>query len=310
LIYYDCSLIDSHDQFVEALVGELTYGRIDRIWRGSKPAFYFQRLLRQLAKGRSRPITFFLDEVDWLISQLRKRNETDQVLSLIRASANAGYSRFIFAGSSLLREELNRQHSALYKWAETVYLKPFDYKEIEEAILYPMRSLCIRIDNGREIVNRILHDTRGHPLFVQFYCLELIRRLETQQQDSSQAPVLRPEDIETIYQSREFREFVTDSFLYDVGVREQAVVYALLSHYDEDHADFTLDEIYEAVKKHGNFLSAEQIEASSAALCSATVIAADDGKYRFVIGAFPQALRSRFGNFKYLLDEKIQALLS
>ena len=45
-----------------------------------------------------------------------------------------------------------------------------------------MRSLRVRFENEAAVAVRIHEDTQGHPLLVQFYCLELIKQLEKEKE--------------------------------------------------------------------------------------------------------------------------------
>lgn len=322
VIYYDCSVIKSLEQFVEAIVGEVNIKEYSKLYRRGNHS-QFLRILKNTAKSRHKKITFLLDEFDSLISNLRKTSnktiktnnnprhtaEEIDLLSLIRASANSGYCRYIFAGGMLLRGEITHRESPLYHGIEIIELKPFIVKETEEIVFRPMRSLGIRFENEKNIVADIQANTFGYPLFVQFCCVELVNQLDKErQQDPVKQLLIDKSNIEKINNNPNFWRFITETFRDNVGDLEQAIVYAIIDSYGVKTRPLPLTTIAEVLLEHGLKLSVDEIENACQNLITSAILSQNERGYFFSISIFPEALLKRYGSPKYLLQEKIEIL--
>lgn len=307
LIYVDCSVIESLAQFFEALVLELNLRWLPKFYRSGNPTIQFLHLLKTASRARSGRVTFFLDEFDRLLENLDKGGEKAALLSTLRSSINSGSARYILAGFVRLQEAIRRNDSALYLGVEPMELKPFQVKETEEAVLRPMSSLKVRVENEKLIVSNVHSATRGHPLFVQFYCSQLITLLDQPNLLTRESrPLLTLDHLAQVSASPEFTTFLTDTFLVNAEAREKLLVYAILNDYGIDKVVFSQRDVAAAVDKAGPHLSPEQVEESCRVLVSSAVFDREEKGYCFAMKALPEALNVRFQGFEDLLLDAVR----
>ncbi len=323
-IYYDCSIIKSLPEFLHAIVGDVNVREQLSLYRTGNPSVQFMRILKNTSKSKNHKWTVFLDEFDGLIENLRKNKvysinsvgkqrhslEEIDLLSVIRASTNSGYCRYIYAGGQLLREEITHLESPLYQGIESIELKPFTLKETEEIVLGPMKSMGVRFDDEKNIVGKIQSNSHGHPLFVQYYCVQLIKLLDTQKQQNPERKLfVNQSTIDRIHNNPNFWAFIIDTINENLGDVEQAIIYAILQHYGLDRMrEFPLSDIVEMILNEGVKFSVEEIEKNCQNLVSWAVLEQNERGYFFSTAIFPEALVKRYGNTKRLLQEKIEKL--
>lgn len=91
-------------------------------------------------------------------------------------------------------------------------------------IVVPMERLRIGIQNRENVINRINRETAGLPNYVQFYCKTLLEQLDEEEREA-----ITEDDLQFVYENREFRNFVLDTFMSNTEPVERALVYALVA---------------------------------------------------------------------------------
>lgn len=292
ILWLDCSTLSAPDQFVQEIVRGLNIRELTRLKQSYKYPFFFPDFLRRMYDTHGGRIIIFLDEADKFLMWVRNAPE---LLTSLRASVNAGHCRYIVAGFQDLLSKLYDQESPLYHKFEPLHLGPFELKETEEVVLRPMKSLRVRFENEGEIVARIHANTRGNPLLVQYYCMELINQLQLHN-----SRTLSPADVESIYASDGSKNLVVNTFRDNVSIQDRALVYVLLIYFPESKEMFTQEEMYGAMHEKGCPLSAEQIDQSCDRLVLAGVFVRDGLRYLFALPMFPRTLRTAY-NLEFLL---------
>jgi hypothetical protein len=289
IVWLDCSTLSSLEHFTQEIVRELNPRELPRLKKKEKYFFYFAGFLKRMSKMHGGPITVFLDEADQLLAWAREVPEEWELLPTLRASASAGHCRYVIAGFRLLMNELYNNHSPFFLAFEPLTLGPFARRETAEVITRPMNSLRVRFENEREVVSRIYAETRGHPLLVQYYCLELLNQLEKQG-----SRTLSLSSLADIYTSPGFQAQIINAFRDNVNNPDKVLVYALLTHFPEDKETFSPGEIYGALQRHGAHFSAEKIDRTCERLVLAGVLAREGPRHRFANPIFPRILRANY----------------
>jgi hypothetical protein len=170
---------------------------------------------------------------------------------------------------------------------EPLRLGSFSRKETEDVILRPMRTLRVHFQNEGEVVRRIHADTRGHPLLVQFYCVELINQMERRE-----SRTISPANLTDIYQSDGFRAHIINVFRDNVSSTDKILVYALLSYFPEGKETFSQGEMYGTLRRKGCLYSPEKIDRSCERLVLAGILSREGSRHRFANPVFPRILRA------------------
>lgn len=280
IAWLDCSTLSSLNQFEQEIVRQLYARELPSM--GRQYHFSLTDFLSRMYKMHGGRITIFLDEVDKILDWAR-----DNLSTVFRASANTSDCRYVLAGFQKLMSETYNSASPLYQIVRTVRLRPFERRDTEDIVLKPMRSLRVRFENEQELVTRIQADTRGHPLFVQFYCEKLIEQLEEQATRR-----LSPKNVDGIYESKDFKDLVLNSFDENVSDEDKLLVYAMLLSFPESKETFQEEEMCDALSRHGVATPPDQIRRACSRLEMAGVLVKEGLRYEFAIPVFPRTLRT------------------
>lgn len=296
IVWLDCSTLSGPEHFVQEVVRNVNFRELPRQKDPARFLFHFPNFLERMSRMHGGKITIFLDEADQFLNWSRNYSDFSYALNeTIRQSTNAQACRYIAAGFADLMKAVFDQRSPLYMMFELMELGPFEKRETEEVILRPMRSLRIRFENEGAVIARIHEDTQGHPLLVQFYCVELIKRLE---QESGR--VLTLGHVDGIYSSDTFKQFVVNTFRDNALKSDSLLVYALLATLPTEKTIYTQPEMYGALQRHGCLYTPEQIDQACDRLALAGVFIRSGEFYRFANQVLPRSLRANY-NLEYLL---------
>lgn len=286
LQYHDTSTHKTVDSLLHTIVRRLDIREFMRLQDPRPYPFDFLNFLRLTAKRLGGPVTFFFDEADSLID-LAKSNP--ELLRILRASTNAGYCRYLLAGFDDLLREICDPKSPLYLGLALLELKTFVRRETREMVLAPLESLRIHIEESEKIVSRIHNETRGLPLFVQYYCRELIEQIE-RRGDAT----LRPQDVDSIYLSEGFKTLVLNSFRDNVDLRDKLLVYALLATYHDSLATFSHEDLDSALVENDLLVSVDELDKLCDRLVLGGVFEREGRVFRFAVPTFAPAMLANY----------------
>jgi hypothetical protein len=254
-IYIDCSVITSEEEFFRALISEVDpSGMKFYMGRPEHSKRYQRTMFNQFVSIHGTPMTFLVDEIDRLLASLEDENSLFDVL---RSAAASGKVRFIMAGFRRPMHLYGSETSAFYHFADKVRLGKMQRNDIKDMVVIPMESLGVSFKNREGVVSRILRETGGLPNYVQFYCQTLLEQLDETEKDE-----ISEDDLGSVYENREFRDFVLEAFMTNTERVEQAMVYALISEDPEQlrHSSWSERAIDGVMKKRRLSLNLEQLE--------------------------------------------------
>ena len=221
-LYVDCTVINSEEDFLRTLAAELDpFEQKLLLGRAAQAKRYQGLMFDRFADLHGGPITFLIDELDRLLSRVSHQGDLFDVL---RAASTAGKARFVMAGFRQAMRAYTNQQSPFFNMVTQVRLGRLSRSEIEHMILSPMKRLRINFQKQPGIVNQIHRETAGLPNYVQFYCKALLEQLDEQRRN-----IVTKDDLQSVYENREFRDFVLDTFMSNTEPLERALVYALVA---------------------------------------------------------------------------------
>ena len=219
-LYVDCTVISSEKEFLRAITVELAHSELKLLMGRAAQAKRYQRLMfDRFASLHGAPITFLIDELDRLLTRVSDQGDLFDVL---RAASTAGKARFIMAGFRQAMTASANQQSPFFNMVTRVDLRELQRSDVKRMVVAPMERLRISIQNQQGVVNRIYRETAGLPNYVQFYCKTLLEQLDEEGRDT-----ITEDDLGAVYEDREFRNFILDTFMSNTEPLEQAIVYAL-----------------------------------------------------------------------------------
>jgi hypothetical protein len=283
LVWRDASTMSEPREFLRQMVADLNVREMFKLEKRDRYFFEVFGFLKRMSKMYNQRITIFLDEADNFLDWVKLEPD---LLPSLRASTAEGYCRYIFAGFKGLLGELSNMNSPFYNAFEPLILGPFRKDETEEAVLRPMKSLRLRIENEGDIVNRIHEDTGGHPLLVQTYCRELISQMEA---DSSR--ILSPDLLKNVYSSQVLRIQMINSFRDNVEKEDKLLVYSTLLSFPDGKKVFSKADISTALNNLNCPSLNDDIEKTCERLVFAGIFTRQEKQYAFAVPMFSRVIR-------------------
>ena len=253
LIYMDCSVLNSTDDYIREVVRRLEPRELPRL-EMQKYVFFFPNFLERMHLKYKAKLVFILDEIDRMIIS---QHGDWELFRMLRASSNSGTCQYIIAG---FREALREQYlldSPMFNSIQPIRLNEFTMQQARDLIFTPMENLRIHFNNKDEVVSRIYNETAGHPNLIQYYCMILLRQLE-----QTGERVITPDNLIGVYRDEGFRGHLLSSFMENTCNREKAAVYAVLMEHKETSrlGIFSQAFIDASLKKKGITLSQTDID--------------------------------------------------
>ncbi|MEM7803161.1 MAG: hypothetical protein AAF633_28480, partial [Chloroflexota bacterium] len=224
-LYVDCTVISSEEEFLRTLTADLAPSEMKLLMGRAAQAKRYKRLMfDRFADLNGGPVTILIDELDRLLSEI---DDPNSLFDVLRAAFIAGKARFIMAGFRKAMSAVTNVNSPFNNFATDVVIGKLKASEVERMILGPMGSLRVSFES-QQLVNRIAHETSGLPNYVQFYCQTLLEILDEEERSE-----IREADIDKVYESREFRNFVIDNFTSNTVPLERALVYCVIAEFKD-----------------------------------------------------------------------------
>ena len=254
-VYIDCSVISSEEEFLQAVINEVDpRGMKFLMGRATQSKRYKRTMFDHFVSLHGEPMTFLIDEIDRLLMNLGDERELFDVL---RSAATSGKVRFIMAGFRRPMHLYGSEQSTFYHFADKIRLGKMQRNEVKDMVLVPLESLGIKFKNREGVASRILRETGGLPNYVQFYCQTLLEQV-----DETGREEIEEDDLGSVYNNREFRDFVLETFMTNTERLEQALVYALIAEDQSPLKNSTFSERYidEVLKRRHIPLNLEGLE--------------------------------------------------
>jgi hypothetical protein len=286
VVYLECSDLLGTDDYVREVVRKLNPRELPRLHL-QKYIFFFPDFLERMARASRSKIIFLLDEVDNLV--IMQRGDWE-LFRMLRASANKGACQYIIAG---FREAMREQYlldSPFYNFAQEIRLSEFTRRQAHDLVVTPMENLRVRIKNKDDVVGRIYEETAGQPNLIQYYCMILLRRL-----DSTGQRELGPASLIDVYSDEGFKSHLLSSFMQNTENREKALVYAVLMALKGPQSmGFSHPFIDAALRKRGILLPQDEIDEACSVLTLAGVIHRKGKEHLFTSPVFTKVLQQTY----------------
>lgn len=262
-------------------------------------------VIRKLARD-GKKIIFVFDEVDILVKFDRKHEY--RLLHTFRTMSQNNHCQFIFAGFKELYHRKREIENPLYNFCKEIILTPLDRKAALDLITKPMDSIGVKYRNNedREL---ILEYTACHPNLLQFFCEELIDKIEEHGKVEERRTIFK-KDIEKLLNSK-YENYIMDEiymFFSDLPDINRLILVLLVEEYTEKPGQniFSLANIRDKLIQQGLEISINKVHRNLRNLVMRFILQ-DKGNenYSFALPVFPGILKKRIDNdFKMsLIDE-------
>jgi hypothetical protein len=246
-------------------------------------------VIRGLPRGENK-IVFIFDEIDGLL-EFDKKNGYKLMITF-RTLSQDGSCQFIFAGFKELYNTRRKIENPMYNFCEEIILDPLD----DEAALYlttkPMESIGIRYKNPEDR-NLILEFTARHPNLMQFFCQQLVKKVEKHSRIEDRRTIFE-EDVHDLF-GEEYKEYIMDevymvfSDLSDINL---LILMLLTEDSQKEKRYFTTFEIKDLLANCDIDLSIRDVHWNLRELVVRFILIDEgDENYRFALPVFPGILR-------------------
>ena len=264
-----------------------------------------RRVIRRLRQQSAKTPIFILDEIDALLKFDRENDY--QLLSTLRAIFNEGHIQIIISGYEELYYEKHKIESPLFNLCHPLQLDKLKREEALDLITIPMENIGVRY-NKLEDRELMLNYTSQHPNLLQYFCVHLIEKIESHEQEKYQRVIFK-EDIEEIFGSPEYERYIVDDFYLffteDISPIEQLIILLLIYHYPSQNSYMTT-EISSILKEYDiNFQTVRLTKHLDKLSLRYILEKETGGKYSFALPIFPEILRRRY-DLKNLIKEALE----
>ncbi len=302
-LYVDCTVISTEQEFLQTLAAELAPFEQKNLLRGAMQAKRYQDLMfDRFASLHGGPITILIDELDRLLANI---GDQGSLFDVLRAVSIAGKARFIMAGFRRAMAASTNARSPFFNMGATIRLGRLTRAEVEHMVLAPMERLRIDYQNRDGVVEQIYRETAGLPNYVQFYCKALLEQL-----DEHERRTIRDDDLRAVFENREFRDFVLDTFISNTEPLERALVYALVAEKQGlNGRKFSQRLMDRILKKRQLSLKYERLDRACRNLELAGVFNQDKKDFEFAAPLFQHMLRET-RDVEFLFEKAREEILT
>ncbi len=303
-LQFDFPYAENYDAFLEKIAEEIEATCEEKV------NFYgeianFSTIIKKIAK-KGKSITFIFDEVDGLLHYEKEQNF--RLIRVFRAIAQKGYCRFIFAGFQELYNRKREIENPLYNFGEEILLAPLDKKAALDLITVPMKSIGVnyKADEDREC---ILSYTSCHPNLLQFFCKNLIKKIESHESLADKRLIYNY-DINEIFDSK-YEEYVIEEiylFFSDLPPLSQLIVMLFAEDYIVNEI-FSVSDTKKRLGNTGISLSIEQTRKNLKNLVMRFILEDKrEDNFCFALAYFPEMLKKRIDeDFKKKVIQEVRS---
>ena len=292
-VFLDCYRIHTISEFITLIVSELDVRSSQKVNIST-----FHDFMTRMKSKYKKKLILILDEIDELLEYDKTCNW--QLSRIFHTMASEGVCKIIIAGYRRLYQEINNQHSPLFKYYEQIRLKELDDVFARQLILEPLDDIGIRIKDRSGFSEKIMVLTSNHPQFIQFFCSQLIDLLNKENRNN-----VTVEDVIKVEQQNEYFHFVMDTLLMNTDHFQQLIVYEMAEYenFDEELVIKKLKENYQLD------LSVTSIQKDCLELELGNILKRVGGGYKFAYPALPKILNNNY-NLKFKKQSIAQEILS
>ena len=229
------------------LIGEMTSGELPtQLWIRLRDEFQNQMLLRSkittnqqgaivrhieqaMDEVPHRRVMVLFDEADSFLSADAKNGF--QVVEGLRALMQNTDSRFrvIFAGLHDVQRFNNIANQPLAHFGPNLLMGPLEPRPARELVREPLMTLGYRFDDETTVL-KVLSYTNYHPGLIQYFCHELVRRLQAKRSVSGPPFEVNSDDVEAVYRSAKVRQEIRERLDWTLALdpRYQCIAWTMI----------------------------------------------------------------------------------
>ena len=265
----------------------------------------------RLSRLRS-PVVLLLDEIDGVYSDADENSEkeAERFMWDLRGLAADGTLRLILAGYIRIYERRQDSTSAFHNFTTFIRLAELTPEAARKLVVTPMEQLGISFAN-QQLVKRILERTWQVPWIIQFFCDQLIRRLDERLAgDRHSDRRILGEDVEntSVQVEEELYSYFTNPLV--MSAVQQLILLAMVEAGCSRFNEADIRDVLEARFGRGiwRLIRYEELTKRLENLTLTLALTVESGVYSFPLDMYPAVVRGRLGDVRPRLDRLYERL--
>jgi TniB protein len=220
----------------------------------NKPDEIRSALRGMMRQSPNRFILMMLDEADNFLDA--DAADGFRVVNDLRTLMSVTDRRFkvVFAGLQNVQRFHGIPNQPLAHFGKPISIGPLEPKAGQALVREPFETLGFRFTDDATVL-RILSYTNYHAGLIQIFCQELLRRLRSRLGGIAPPYLIRRDDVEGVYRSRDVRDCIRERFDWTLALNPgyQAVAWTMIADQMRDHDSYARPYPAAEIKRLVNF---------------------------------------------------------
>ncbi len=196
---------------------------------GNTPNYIIKHIQDAMNVSPNRRVLVLFDEADHFLDADALRNF--EVVDKLRTLMYDTRLRFrvVFTGLHGVQRFNNIVNQPLAHFGQNLLVGPLEAGPARKLVREPLETLGYRFVDETTVL-KILSYTNYHPGLIQYFCHELVRRLQGKKPLSRPPYEVRSDDVEAVYRSHKARQVIRDRFDWTLALdsRYQCITWAMI----------------------------------------------------------------------------------
>lgn len=208
----------------------------------AQPDNMVNRIERSMAESPQRQVLVLFDEADCFLDADAQKGfqEVNRLRTLIQDTKSR--FRVVFAGLHDVQRFKNIANQPLAHFGHNLLVGPLEARPARELVREPLKTLGYRFADETTVL-KVLSYTNYHPGLIQYFCRELLHRLQTQNQRRVASPPykVRLDDVDAVYRLPQTREVIRERLDWTLALdsRYQCIAWAMIHEQKETPDSYT-----------------------------------------------------------------------
>ena len=194
-----------------------------------KPDNIIKHIQNAMATSPQRRVLVLFDEADHFLDA--DARGSFQVVNGLRTLMQDTRSRFrvVFTGLHDVQRFNNIANQPLAHFGQSLLVGPLEASPARQLVQEPLETLGYRFADETTVL-KVLSYTNYHPGLIQYFCHELVRRLQGKMPSSGPPYEVKSEDVEAVYSSPSARQIIRERLDWTLALdpRYQCIAWAMI----------------------------------------------------------------------------------
>ena len=193
-----------------------------------QPDNIIKRIQNSMDESPQRRVLILFDEADhFLDADAPNFQEVDRLRALIQETGQR--FRVVFTGLHDVQRFNNIVNQPLAHFGQNLLVGPLEAGPARQLVREPLETLGYRFVDETTVF-KVLSYTNYHPGLIQYFCHELLRRLQDQRFPLGPPYEVKANDVETVYRSPQARKVIRERLDWTLALdpRYQCIAWAMI----------------------------------------------------------------------------------